>query len=383
VPLRILILSAGSLVAQNILDALEGRREWVSVIGADAGTTSPRLFRCDIVYRTPLTDQPDAFRERLLEIIDRERPNLILAGRDHDVNFMSELRDRVPEFASMLPCGPAAMARVIQDKWQSFLFCRRNGLPMADTIVTGPATGASEIDDFVSRHGFPLIGKPRYGAASIGVRVLLEESQLRRITARPDFVIQPYMAPPRDLCDKFFDPADGWPLFHVLTDEGQFAAQATIAPDGSLAGNIFCGINTMVMGRSEYTRPVDDPEMAATMERFVRAAAREGWRGCLNVQFRRIQDGSYCAFELAGRMTGTTSARRLFGYDEIGLLAQAFAGFELPTGWTGAPPMTGSVTKSLVDFYTPTDWADQLARDGCWRRSESDSRQVRNDLRRG
>jgi carbamoyl-phosphate synthase large subunit len=365
--LKILILSAGSLVGQNILDALEGRREWVSVIGADAGTTSPRLFRCDVVYRTPSTDEADAFRVRLLEIIDRERPDLVLAGRDHDVNFMSELRDRAPALSRMLPCGPATLARMIQDKWQSFLFCRRNGLPMADTIVTGQEAGASGIDDFVSRHGLPLIAKPRYGAASIGVRVLLEESQLRRIAERPDLVIQPYLAPPHDLRNRFFDPAEGWPLFHVLTDEGQFAAQATIAPDGGLAGEIFCGINTMVMGRSEYTRPVDDAEMEATMRRFVSAAAREGWRGSLNVQFRRLADGSYCAFEIAGRMTGTTSARRLFGYDEIGLLARAFAGVELPIGKTGVVPMDGSVTKSLADFYTPAEWAAQLARDGWWR----------------
>jgi hypothetical protein len=169
------------------------------------------------------------------------------------------------------------------------------------------------------------------------------------------------------LYDRFFDPAEGWPLFHVLTDEQQYAAQATIAPDGSLTGGVFCGINTMVMGRSEYTRPIDDPAMAATMERFVLAAAKEGWRGSLNVQFRRIQDGSYQAFDLAGRMTGTTSARRLFGYDEIGLLAKAFASFDLPMG-TGVSTMDGFVTKSLVDFYTPADWAARLSREGYWRR---------------
>src|SRR5262249_17748751 len=138
----------------------------------------------------------DAFRHRLREIIDRERPDLVLAGRDHDVNFMSELRDQVPEFATMLPCGPATVAGMMQDKWQSFLFCRRYGLPMADTIVTGPATLAGQLDDFLSRHGFPLIAKPRFGAASLGVRVLLEESQFRRIAELPDIVIQPYLAPP-------------------------------------------------------------------------------------------------------------------------------------------------------------------------------------------
>jgi hypothetical protein len=46
--LKILVLSVGSLLGQNILDALEGRREQVDVIGGDTGTTNARLFRCEV-----------------------------------------------------------------------------------------------------------------------------------------------------------------------------------------------------------------------------------------------------------------------------------------------------------------------------------------------
>jgi hypothetical protein len=215
---------------------------------------------------------------------------------------------------------------------------------------------------------FPAYRKTRFGAASQGVRVLLNESQLERAAKRVNFVVQPYLAPPPGLSDRFFDPDEGWPLFHALVADGQFAGQAIIGPNGAVSGGVFCGLNTMIMGRSEYTRPVEDAGFSRTMQRFVQSAADAGWRGPFNVQFRRLADGSYCAFELAGRMTGTTSARRLFNYDEIGLVAKTFADFDLPLGVTGtATAGPGSVTKSLTDFYAPSQWVDRLTREGVWR----------------
>ncbi len=63
--LRLLILSVGSLLGQNVLDALEGRRERVHVIGASLAADNARLFRCDTAYLTPPTDDAFAFRARL------------------------------------------------------------------------------------------------------------------------------------------------------------------------------------------------------------------------------------------------------------------------------------------------------------------------------
>ena len=48
---KILIISVGSLLGQNILDALEGRRDKVEIIGINTIAENPRVFRCDRLYK--------------------------------------------------------------------------------------------------------------------------------------------------------------------------------------------------------------------------------------------------------------------------------------------------------------------------------------------
>src|SRR5207248_638867 len=113
---RLLILSAGSLLGQNILDALEHRRRQIEVIGADAQAENGRLFRCDRAYLVPPIEEETAFEKRLLEVIALEEPDLIIPGRDHDVLFLSQFRSRQPQWASRIPCGTYEAARIMQDK---------------------------------------------------------------------------------------------------------------------------------------------------------------------------------------------------------------------------------------------------------------------------
>ncbi len=298
------------------------------------------------------------------EIAALERPDLILAGRDHDLPFLGELRDDQPALARSIASGPRWMAEIIQDKWESHLFCLRWRLPFADTWLTGDGGGARE---FAEKHGYPLIAKPRYGYGTLGVRILFDESQLARTAAQPDFVIQPFLAPPPGLRGKFFDPADGWPLFHALVDDGQYAGQAIIGPTGELHPEVWCHRCTMIAGKAEASVPHPDAAFQEITRRFARAASADGWRGPFNLQCRRLADGSYVGFEMSGRITGTTSSRRLFGFDEVGLLARLFAGYELPLA---LPPVArtgpGMVAKYLSDYYVPDAWVRELQTARVW-----------------
>ena len=67
----------------------------------------------------PRQRKPGAFERALLDIVDRERVDLVIPCRDDDVEFLASLRDRRPALAHRLLCGSAAPARVISDKWLS------------------------------------------------------------------------------------------------------------------------------------------------------------------------------------------------------------------------------------------------------------------------
>ncbi|MSU48243.1 MAG: hypothetical protein EXS37_03985 [Opitutus sp.] len=87
---RILITGVGSLIGQNLLNALETRRACVDVVGTNAAIDSTRVLRCDRTHLVPRNDQP-GYATRLSEIIREESPDLVFPGRDPDVVVLSEL----------------------------------------------------------------------------------------------------------------------------------------------------------------------------------------------------------------------------------------------------------------------------------------------------
>ena len=72
--LRLLVLSAGTQVRQNVLATLAARRAATTVIATSSVDNEPALFDFDAVYAVPQTrSAPQAFEERLLDIMERER----------------------------------------------------------------------------------------------------------------------------------------------------------------------------------------------------------------------------------------------------------------------------------------------------------------------
>lgn len=130
--LKILITSISSLVGQNVLDALEGRRAGVRVIGVNSLAEAASNFRCDVCYMVPMAAEDGRYRARLLEIMESERPDLVLAGRDDDVLALAAIREQHPRFAPGITCGSLEAARTMDDKLLSYHFARKRGRPFAD-----------------------------------------------------------------------------------------------------------------------------------------------------------------------------------------------------------------------------------------------------------
>lgn len=162
--LKILITSVGSLVGQNILDALEGRREGVRVIGVNSMAEAASNFRCDVCYMAPVASNEEEYRTRLLEVMEAELPNLVLATRDDDVIALAAIREQHPRHATRIVCGSLEAARTMDDKFLSYQFARRRRLPFADTACGDE----SELLELVAKRGYPLIAKPRRGYGSRG-----------------------------------------------------------------------------------------------------------------------------------------------------------------------------------------------------------------------
>lgn len=361
---RVLLLSGASLVGQNIVASLAGRRDGLELVATGSVADDPALFDFDRVHLAPETaSETEAFRTRAEDIIARERPALVIPCRDDDVNFLGALRDRRPDLASALLCGGRASARIICDKWRSAAFCTEHGLPGAPSIA---GATEDELAAFAAAHGFPLVAKPRAGFASRGVLMVTTHAQLVRAAARDGYMIQKFLGDGSEVAAYLRDTeANGVPLFHSFEGTKR-SIQAMIAPDGSIAGVIGTR-HDMRQGRSVRVAIDDDGELRELGTRCARLFSDRGWRGPLNVQCRTTPDGRTFIWEFSGRFTGATSARTLLGYDEVGIALRLFAGHALP-GARAAGALPTDVVQVPASCAVDPAHVAALMRDGVWHR---------------
>ncbi|WP_169732848.1 hypothetical protein [Azospirillum halopraeferens] len=358
--MRILLLSAGSLCARNVIDALAPHRRGLTLIGTNS-LAAAGVFDCDAAHRVPPAADPD-YEPVLAALIDREEPDLVIPTRDDDVLALARLKAaRSGSTRPVLPVGSTAAAAIMDDKLASHRFAVAEGLPFAATVAT-----PEEALALGEAHGYPLIGKPARGNGSRGVVLLLSPDHVRRAFADSGMVVQPYLDPSPDLTAALPDLSAGVPFFFSLPETGQYSVQVVIGPDGDVSP-LFASRNTMVCGRCEWSQRTTDPALARAGMDFAHSIRQAGWVGPFNVQFKRTPDGRYVAFEMNGRFTGTTSARSHLGFDEVAEVLRRF------TGWSGddscpAAPVA-AVQKILTDHPLPAADAERFREDGRWRRS--------------
>jgi hypothetical protein len=361
---RLLVLSVGTQVGQNVLTTLARRRDGLELIATSTVSHEPAVFDYDVVYLVPPTAaEPEAFERCVLDIMERERVGLVIPCRDDDVVFLASLRDRRPDLAPLLLCGNEASARVIGDKWLSAEFCVKNGLPFAPSTIDGSPQARIA---FARKQGFPLLAKPRRGYASQDVYLISNDTQFEHALARDGWIVQKFLGDTRVIADYIASfETRGVPLYHTFQGL-KHSIQALIAPDGSVR-HVICTRNISKQRRSKWVEPDDDPRSPKLGEACAKAFSASGWRGPLNIQCQKTTDGALLIHEFNGRFTGATVDRWLLGYDEVGAAVESFTGRAIPSG---RPHATASLQafESLVARGADPRQVESLASHRVWRR---------------
>ena len=270
--LRLLLLSTGSLAAQNVIDALGARRARCVLIGTNSLGESAGNFRCDVVYRVPPAASGAAYIERVADIIRAEHPDLVIPTRDDDVLALALLRERFADVGSVLLTGAASAARIWEDKVETARFAARHDLPFAPT-----AENAREALAFATKYPLPLIGKPRSGNGSRGVVLLRSKAEIERaFEMRPDLIAQPFLDPPAGMETLIAPLEAGLPLFFSFPDAYQYVVTVIVGPDRSVS-EPFSWLCRLVGGQSVDGTRCDDPQLLDLCRAYGRAAAAEGW----------------------------------------------------------------------------------------------------------
>ena len=346
----LLLLSGGSLVGENVVDALGDRRVALRLVATNTQPWAPSLDRVDRVCLAPPTAaDPQSFKTLLMQLVEEERPALVIPCRDDDVQCLAHWAGELRDLGAQALVGSSTAAACIVDKWRSAQFSMARGLPFARSA---PAADPIAVEALLDEVGWPLIVKPRAGFASLGVRILRQRNQLEAVLGHPAMLVQEYLGS-RDALVRYLDELErlGAPLFNSF-EEPKYSLQIFIGPAGDIVDHLVTR-HSMKQGKSALVEVWADAQLDALAWRAAGIFSETGWRGPLNVQCQRCPDGRLVIYEYSGRFTGATSARALLGYDEVGLALEQFAG--LPFRRRGEDRVAGrQVWRSPHSWLSPT-----------------------------
>ncbi|MDP2431989.1 MAG: hypothetical protein Q8O33_08155 [Pseudomonadota bacterium] len=315
--MRILVTSAGSGVASAVCEAAQ---ESTHEVIAATTTVAAADVSFAHVYEVPPTSQAGAFQHAVLEIVRRERPALVLAGRDDDILALAEIAADLSQLGATWTGSDMTFARSCRDKAWVAATLHELGFPAARCATTG-----ADAVELARGSGYPLVVKPRRGDGSRGARLVHDESSMLDAFAAPlrPLIAQPYLRPL------------GEAIPCTLEQRDEFSAQAIV---GHSDVSITC--NRLRDGVPVEAVAVLPRELAALVTDLADQLAGLGCRGPVNVQAKQVAAGSFVIFEINFRCTGLTGARAKMGFNELDILAGAPAG----AGWQAA------VTRGLVAY---------------------------------
>jgi carbamoyl-phosphate synthase large subunit len=152
------------------------------VIAVDIDPLAPTLYHADAAERVPAVGDP-AFVERLLELCQTHAVGLVVPTTDRELPVLSRRRDEFVAAGARVAIADSVGVLGALDK-----------LGCAETL-TAAGVAAVPTSRWLEHESppfaFPVVVKPRSGAAAEGVRVISEASQWTPPPPDGDWLVQP------------------------------------------------------------------------------------------------------------------------------------------------------------------------------------------------
>ena len=170
----------------NILLTCAGRRNYLvnyfkaalrgtgKVIAADAQLNAPALVDADVAVQVP-SIYSEAYIDLLLNICKTHEVKGVISLNDLELPILSANKERFAAIGVTVIISDQDVIRTCFDKWETALFLQQHGIKTPKTFLTLAAAREA------IRHGeisFPLVIKPRWGSASIGIEFPESDSEL-------------------------------------------------------------------------------------------------------------------------------------------------------------------------------------------------------------
>jgi len=170
----------------NILFTCAGRRNYIikyfketlkgdgNIVAADMQLTAPALSDADKAYIVPPVDS-DSYINELLEICKKEEIRAIISLNDLELPVLSSNKSCFDEIGVRVIISNGQVIDICFDKWKTIEFAKGNNIKVPMTFLNYEA-----LTNYLDSKSieFPLVVKPRWGSASIGIEFPDNEYEL-------------------------------------------------------------------------------------------------------------------------------------------------------------------------------------------------------------
>ncbi|MTJ55118.1 ATP-grasp domain-containing protein [Anabaena sp. UHCC 0253] len=151
--------------------ALEGRG---LVFAGDASLEAPALQEADESFLLPFVNDGDYF-DKLLHICQQKSVKLLIPLNDLELPFLAKQRHKFLKIGTIPVVSSPEIINICFDKWATFQFLESLGISTPKTYLSiREAQAAIQRGEI----GFPLVVKPRWGSASIGIEYPEDDEEL-------------------------------------------------------------------------------------------------------------------------------------------------------------------------------------------------------------
>lgn len=161
----------------NILLSCAGRRNYLVeffqealqghglVLAVDASEDAPALQQADRSFILPSITHKD-YIDLLLELCEQQQVRLVIPLNDLELPLLSKHRDRFLKIGTLPVVSAPEVINLCFDKWATFEFLTAHHIQAPKTYLS-----LADAQEALSRGeiAFPVIVKPRWGSASIGI----------------------------------------------------------------------------------------------------------------------------------------------------------------------------------------------------------------------
>lgn len=141
---------------------------------ADADENAPTVQEADRAFLVPTVDRDD-YTDFLFDVCRREGVDLVVPLNDFELPVLAAARHRFEQAGITVVVSSSEVISTCFDKWKTIRFAAAQGIRTPRTFLTlAEAVGAIRSGELA----FPLVVKPRWGTASLGIDYVEDEREL-------------------------------------------------------------------------------------------------------------------------------------------------------------------------------------------------------------